>query len=66
MSSFITKQLKKEREQITIRLDREVLRNLDQYCRFFDSSRDHVIGGAPEFIFRKTILDTQSHSLSTW
>ncbi len=53
MSSFIPKQPKKEREQITIKLDRDVLRSLEQYCRYLDSSRDYVIGAALEFIFRK-------------
>ncbi len=53
MSSFIPKQPKKEREQISIKLDRDVLRSLEQYCRYLDSSRDYVIGAALEFIFRK-------------
>ena len=53
MSSFIPKQPKKEREQIAIKLDRDVLRSLEQYCRYLDSSRDYVIGAALEFIFRK-------------
>ena len=53
MSSFIQKQPKKEREQITIKLDRDVLRSLERYCRYLDSSRDYVIGAALEFIFRK-------------
>ncbi|MCC6589073.1 MAG: hypothetical protein IT168_20415 [Bryobacterales bacterium] len=53
MPSFIPKQPKKEREQITIKLDRDVLRSLELYCRYLDSSRDYVIGAALEFIFRK-------------
>lgn len=53
MPAFIRKQLKTEREQITIRLDKDVLEDLEQYCRFLESSRDYVIGQCLTFIFRK-------------
>jgi predicted transcriptional regulator len=53
MSSFIPKQPKKDRDQITIKLDREVLENLERYCRYLDSSRDYVINQCLVFIFRK-------------
>jgi len=53
MSSFIPSQPKIEREQISIKLDRDLLRSLEQYCRYLDSSRDYVIGAALEFTFRK-------------
>jgi predicted transcriptional regulator len=58
MSSFIPKQPKKDRDQITIKLDRDVLQNLERYCRYLDSSRDYVINQCLVFIFRK---DRQFH-----
>jgi predicted transcriptional regulator len=58
MSSFIPKQPKKDRDQITIKLDRDVLENLERYCRYLDSSRDYVINQCLVFIFRK---DRQFH-----
>jgi predicted transcriptional regulator len=58
MSSFIAKQPKKDRDQITIKLDRDVLQNLERYCRYLDSSRDYVINQCLVFIFRK---DRQFH-----
>ena len=53
MASVIPKQLKKERDQITIKLDRDVLQNLEHYCRYLESSRDYVINQCLAFIFRK-------------
>jgi bacterioferritin (cytochrome b1) len=53
VSSFIPKQPKKERNQITIKLDRDVLESLERYCRYLDSSRDYVINQCLVFIFRK-------------
>ena len=53
MPSFIPKQPKKDRDQITIKLDRDVLQNLERYCRYLDSSRDYVINQCLVFIFRK-------------
>ena len=53
MASVIPKQLKKDRDQITIRLDRDVLQNLEHYCRYLDSRRDYVINQCLVFIFRK-------------
>ena len=58
MPSFIPKQPKKDRDQITIKLDRDVLQNLERYCRYLDSSRDYVINQCLVFIFRK---DRQFH-----
>jgi hypothetical protein len=58
MSSFIPKQPKKDRDQITIKLDRDVLQSLERYCRYLDSSRDYVINQCLVFIFRK---DRQFH-----
>ena len=53
MASVIPKQPKKERDQIRIRLDRDVLQNLEHCCRYLDSSRDYVINQCLVFIFRK-------------
>jgi hypothetical protein len=53
MAAVIPKQPKKEREQITIKLDRDVLQNLEHYCRYLESSRDYVINQCLVFIFRK-------------
>ena len=53
MVTVIPKQPKKEREQITIRLDRDVLQTLEHYCRYLESGRDYVINQCLTFIFRK-------------
>ena len=53
MATVIPKQPKKEREQITIRLDRDVLQTLEHYCRYIESGRDYVINQCLTFIFRK-------------
>ena len=41
MAMVIPKQPRKERDQITIRLDRDVLQTLEHYCRYLDSGRDY-------------------------
>ncbi len=43
MSSYIPKQPKRERDQISIKLDRDVLRRLEQYGRYLESSLDYII-----------------------
>ena len=53
MATVIPKQLKKDRDQISIKLDRDVLEMLEDYCRYLDSSRDYVINQCLVFIFRK-------------
>jgi hypothetical protein len=53
MATVIPKQPKKERDQITIRLDHDVLETLEHYCRYLQSSRDWVINQCLTFIFRK-------------
>ena len=53
MSSYIPKQPKRERDQISIKLDRDLLRRLEIYGRFLDSSRDYIISAALELVFRK-------------
>ena len=51
--SFIPRQPKKVREQITVKLDAELLGTLDSYARFIESSRDYIIAHALQFVFRK-------------
>jgi hypothetical protein len=53
MAVIIPKQPKKERDQIAIRLDRDVIRNPEHYCRYLESGRDYVINQCLAFIFRK-------------
>ena len=53
MATVIPKQPKKERDQITIRLDREVLETLEHYCRYLESGRGYVINRCLTFVFRK-------------
>ncbi len=53
MPVVIPKQPKKERDQISIKLDRDVLEDLERYCRYLESSRDYVIGQSLAFIFRR-------------
>jgi hypothetical protein len=53
MATVIPKQAKKERDQITIRLDRDVVETLEHYCRYLESSRDWVINQCRTFIFRQ-------------
>ena len=48
MSSYIPKQPKRERDQIAIKLDRDLLRKLELYGRFLESSRDYIISAALE------------------
>jgi hypothetical protein len=48
MATVIPKQPKKERDQITIRLDRDVLQTLEHYCRYLESGprlRDQPVPG---------------------
>jgi hypothetical protein len=51
--SFIPKQPKKVREQITVKLDAELLGTLDSYARYIESSRDYIIAHALQFVFKK-------------
>jgi hypothetical protein len=53
MSSYIPKQPKRERDQIAIKLDRDLLRKLELYGRYLESSRDYIISSALELVFRK-------------
>jgi Ni,Fe-hydrogenase III component G len=49
--SYIPKQEKRTRERVEAKLDRELIRKLEQYCTYLDSDRDYVIGKALEIAF---------------
>ena len=39
--------------QVTIRLDPDVLRRLDLYCRFIESGQNYVVGQSLEYTFNR-------------
>jgi predicted transcriptional regulator len=51
--SYIPKQLKPNRERIEAKLDQELIRDLEHYCRYLESDRDYVISEALKIAFRK-------------
>ena len=51
--SYIPKQEKRTRERLEAKLDREIVRKLEQYCAYLDSDRDYVIAKALEIAFDK-------------
>ena len=51
--SYIPKQEKRTRERVEAKLDRELIRKLEQYCTYLESDRDYVIGKALEIAFDK-------------
>jgi hypothetical protein len=51
--SYIPKQIRRERERVEAKLDRELMVQLEQYCRYLDSDRDYVIGQALKIAFNK-------------
>jgi hypothetical protein len=51
--SYIPKQVKRERERVEAKLDRELIQQLELYCRYLESDRDYVIGQALEIAFNK-------------
>jgi len=53
MAVVIPKQPRPERDQITVRLDRDLIQDLERYCRYLESSRDYVVGQSLAFIFRR-------------
>ena len=53
MPTVIHKQPKRARDQITIRLDRDVLQNLEHYCLYLESGRDDGVNRRLAVIFRK-------------
>ena len=53
MSSYIPKQPKQNRDRVEAKLDRELIRKLEQYCQYLDSDRDYVITKALEIAFKR-------------
>ena len=50
---LIPQQIKKERGHLQIRIDVDVLGDLESYCRFIHSSRDFVVENALQYLFKK-------------
>lgn len=42
-----------KKEQVTIRLDPDVLRRLDLYCRFIESCQNYVVEQSLKYTFNK-------------
>jgi hypothetical protein len=51
--SYIPKQVKRERDRVEAKLDLELIRQLELYCRYLESDRDYVIAKALEIAFIK-------------
>ncbi len=53
MKSYIAKQPKLTRERVEAKLDENLVRALEQYCKYLDSDRDYVITQALLIAFKK-------------
>jgi hypothetical protein len=53
MSPYIPKQIKPIRERVEVKLDRELITELEQYCEYLESDREYVIAQALSVAFRK-------------
>jgi len=51
--SYIPKQEKKTKERLEAKLDRELIEQLERYCRYLESDRDYVVSKALEIAFQK-------------
>ena len=51
--SYIPKQIKRERERVEAKLDRELITQLERYCEYLESDRDYVISQALTIAFNK-------------
>lgn len=51
--TYIPRQVKRERERIETKLDRELIQKLESYCQYLESDRDYVIAQALEIAFHK-------------
>lgn len=51
--SYIPKQIKHERDRVEAKLDRDLIAQLEQYCRYLESDRDYVIAQALSIAFQK-------------
>lgn len=50
---YIPKQIKREKDRLEAKLDRELIAQLEQYCRYLESDRDYVITQALVIAFQK-------------
>jgi hypothetical protein len=50
---YIPKQIRRERERVEVKLDRELIAQLEQYCQYLESDRDYVISQALLIAFQK-------------
>jgi hypothetical protein len=53
MRPYIPKQIKPIRERIEVKLDQELIVELEQYCQYLESDRDYIIAQALRVAFRK-------------
>lgn len=53
MSTYIPKQIKPVRERVEAKLEKELIKELEEYCQYLDSERDYVIAQALRVVFRK-------------
>jgi hypothetical protein len=51
--SYIPKQIKRERDRVEVKLDLELVRQLERYCQYLESDRDYVISQALTIAFNK-------------
>ena len=50
---LIPQQIKTERGHLQIRIDVNIVADLESYCRFIHSSRDFVVENALQYLFKK-------------
>ena len=50
---LISQEVTKERVQMRFRLDKDVVADLEAYCRFLHSGRDFVVENMLTFVFKK-------------
>jgi hypothetical protein len=53
MAPYIHKQIKLSRERVEVKLERELITQLERYCEYLESDRDYVIAQALAIAFRK-------------
>jgi hypothetical protein len=53
MKSYIAKQPKITKERVEVKLDQNLVRQLELYCQYLDSDRDYVISQALTIAFKK-------------
>lgn len=51
--SYIPKQIRRERDRVEAKLDRELITMLERYCEYLESDRDYVISQALTIVFNK-------------